>query len=223
MQNTIFFFLFLCFTTTLTAQDSPPRKNTSLGIDLIVVIISLSDNASDYSSSLDLIYKEHLENSAIRFRASATSFNTEKRQFAGFKADSTFIRSYYEPIKRYGIAIGGEAQLTKSKHPMYGGLDVGFNYESGLVEVSRCLNQNCETLKFLDTNSKSIEITPFIGWEFNLTERFFLNIELGPYLLFNFGDRPFADKEVNIKTESVNGVDVNMARLLRDISINYRF
>lgn len=223
MQNTIFFCLILCFTTTLEAQNERPRKNTSVGIDLIIVITNLADSPSSTASTIDVIYKENLEKSAMRFRVSSTSFNENKQQFSGFKADSTFIRSYYQPRRRYGVALGGEIDLTQSKHPMYAGLDVGFNFERGTVSIDRCLNQNCEFLKYVDAKSTSLEITPFIGWEVNLTERFFLNVELGPYLLFNFGDRPFADADVAIQTRSINDTEINLGRVLRDISINYRF
>jgi len=223
MQNTIFFFLFLCFTNILVAQDSRPKKNTSLGIDFLVIIATLSDFTTVDASTIDIVFKEHLEKSAIRFRASVTSFNSERQQFKGFKPDSTFVRSYYKPYKQYGIALGGEVDLTKSKNPMYAGLDVGLNFKSGSVGIERCLNQDCETIQSLETKSKSLELTPFIGWEINLNERFFLNLELGPYLLFTYGEHPFADADEDIQTLSINETEINMGRVLRDISINYRF
>ncbi|MFT4762177.1 MAG: hypothetical protein ACI9XO_004721 [Paraglaciecola sp.] len=223
MQNTIVLSLFLCFATTLEAQNPMPKKKTSLGIDLIFAVLTLSDNTDTYTSSLEIIYKEHVNNSAMRFRASVTSFSNEKSQFLGFKADSTFIRSYYQPSARYGIAIGGEYKVTASKNPMYAGLDIGFNYEKGYVEINRCLKNDCEFVREMEANHTSLEFTPFLGWEFNLNERFFLNVELGPYFLINFGDRPYADENEDIQLLSLSGTELNVGRILRDISVNYRF
>lgn len=208
---------------SLQAQSEQPRRTTSFGIDLIIAVIGLSEQNDVSPSSLEIIYREHLEKSAIRFRATVTNFQNESRQISGFKVDSTFIRSYYFPNKRLGIALGGEYQLTKTKNYLYGGADLGFNYEKGAVRADVCLEEECEELKKLQAKSYSIEINPFIGWHFNLNPRFFLNIELGPYVLFNFGERPYADENLAIQQFAISDTEIHMGRLLRDISINYRF
>ena len=222
MQNIIVLSLFLCFANTLEAQNSMPKRNTSLGIDLIFAVVSLSDNTNAAVSSFELIYKENLEKSALRFRASITSFS-DSEQISGFKADSTFIRSFYAPSTRYGIAIGGEFKINQSKNPMYAGVDLGVNYEKGSVGINRCLDDDCEFLRSIKANNTSLEITPFLGWELNLNERLFVTIELGPYFLINFGERPFADENVETQYTSLSGTELNMGRVLRDIAINYRF
>ena len=206
----------------LFAQSDLPKKNTSLGIDLIVGVISLSENISE-ESRLEIIFREQLDKSALRFRVGYTSYNPRYDDNSLFFDSTIYVSNTYMKDRQYSFAIGGQYQLVKSRSRFYGGIDLGFNYDKENLVVEECFIRNCDRLHFIPTKMASIELTPFVGWNFDLNPRFFLSIELGPYMQWSFGKRPFFTQQLEEKERDFSSFELNMARMLRDISINYRF
>ena len=244
--------LLLLMTLSGKSQDSIKVSKNEIGINLVPAA-QLFGGGGGYFKNNKLQYKRRI-NEKVWYRASIayiTNRNT-MLQFApdynivGETDSSHFARYSYNNISNEFYAGQGlEFRFGKKRIRQFTGADLGYAYstsnfiekygefkkdyynaftkEGGGFSLKNSLLDSTITSSF--TRHHVIQLTPFYGARFNITNRLLFSMQLGLNLRMSFSKQTFDTDNSNSNPDSqrFTNFDFTTSGLLNDFSLFYRF
>ncbi|MCR9289892.1 MAG: hypothetical protein NXI23_21160 [Bacteroidetes bacterium] len=216
----IFFLLFLSFPLFAQKQSPYPRE---FGIDLIWMIVSTSGH-EPASTDVELIFKESHDQLDLRFKFLLSSNFRDRDLISSFTKDSIQTLNFYRQRKTAAVNIGVAYNKITSGLPVYVGVDFQTAWHSGDTEVDRCfVGANCKRFQGLSNQHLSVGLIPFFGTKIPLSDRLMFTLEFGTQINYHFGKRKYLDIEDGVQEYNIDGLELQLNRLVNDIAVVYLF
>lgn len=216
-------FLTLFFlTTSLFSQRQNPFLR-EFGMDLTWMIVAASGH-NPVSTDVELIFKETHDKLDLRFKLLISSNFTERTLMQSSTTDSIQLLNYYRPHRTIALNLGVAYKKITRDLPIYVGVDAAIAWNSGDTEVDRCLiGDSCKRFQGLSNQHITVGVIPLLGTKLPLTDRLMFTVEFGTQINYHFGKRSYMNSEEVIKEYRIDGLELELNRLVNDIAILYLF
>lgn len=215
-------FLFLAISSSMFAQKQSPYLR-EFGLDLIWMIVSMSGHETA-STDVELIFKESHDELDLRFKFLLSTNFRDRDLIHSYTKDSIQTLNFYRQRKTAAINIGVAYNKITEGLPFYVGADFQMAWHTGDTEVDRCLiGSTCKRFQGLSNQNLSVGVIPFLGTKIPLTDRLMFTVEFGTQINFHFGKRKYLNIENEVQEYQINGLEMQLNRLVNDIAVVYLF
>lgn len=212
----------IAISTSVFAQKQSPYLR-EFGLDLIWMIVSTSGH-EPASTDVELIFRESHDKLDLRFKFLLSTNFRDRNLIGSFTKDSIQTLNFYRQQKTAAVNIGVAYNKITEGLPVYVGADFQIAWHSGDTEVDRCLiGDNCKRFQGLQNQHLSVGLIPVFGTKIPLSDRLMFTLEFGTQINYHFGKRKYMNMDDEVNEYAVNGLELQLNRLVNDIAVVYLF
>lgn len=213
---------FFCISASLFGQKQNPFLR-EFGLDLTWMIVAASGH-NPVSTDVELIFKESHDKLDLRFKLLLASNFTERNLIQSSTKDSIQLLNYFRPHRTIALNLGVAYKKIARDLPIYIGVDAAIAWNQGDTEVDQCLiGASCKRFQGLSNQHLTVGLIPHLGTKLPLTDRLMFTVEFGTQISYHFGKRSYMDENEQIGEYRIDGLELELNRLVNDIAVVYLF